>query len=887
MERSIPKNFEAKEVEQKWYQKWLEQDCFKPNKSAEKSFSMVMPPPNVTGKLHMGHALDNACQDIIVRHKRMLGFNTLWIPGTDHAGIATQAKVEKKIYQEEGKTKHDLGRTEFLKRIWQWKEQYGEEIIEQLKRLGASCDWDHLTFTMDETPNRAVRKVFTALYKEGLIYKDKRIINWDTVLQSAISDAEVEHKEVKGKFYHIHYKVKDSDVLLEIATTRPETLYGDSAVAVNPKDDKFKKLIGKTAIIPICNREVPIIGDSYVDMEVGTGCLKVTPGHDFNDFDIGKRHDLEVINILNPDGTLNNNAEFVESLSVHKARNKTIEKLEELNILIDTKKHTHQVAHGERSDSIIEPIVSMQWFLDIQAMAKSSVNSVKKGKMNFIPKTWENTLFSWLNEPRDWCLSRQLWWGHQIPVYTCKACSHEFASESEPRECTKCQSTALTQDPDVLDTWFSSGLWPLSTLGWPDEEKMKELDFETYFPNSTLVTGYDIIFFWIARMSMMSLKFMEQAPFKDVYIHGLVRDKEGRKMSKSLGNGIDPIETIDQFGCDAMRFTLAAGAGHNRGFNLDPQVLQSSKNFMNKIWNAFRFVSPFLDRKIGNYPVNLKGIDTPTKWIISELNNTVKKVNRDLGNYRFDEASSEIYSFIYEKFCSWYIELSKPHLYSDDKTIVKKRADILSYLFEEVLKLLHPISPFITEEIWSYFHEGELLISQSYPEYSEKHEYTEDVLIMSKFIEIVGMIRNLRASVQLSPKEAVPALFFTDDKNLAAFIYENRDYLNQLAKVSKGNIYKKDGKRPPLSIMSANSDIEVFLPIGDLIDIEAEKERIQKQLKKNEQELMKLKKKIENPKFIDNAPDEIVKEVKGKCKAFQETIDSLTKNFDSLSSSHQ
>ncbi len=882
METNIEKNYEPKNIEKKWYKTWLEKKSFAPDMKAQESFSIIMPPPNVTGKLHMGHALDNTCQDILIRHKRMSGFCTLWIPGTDHAGIATQAKVEKKIFKEEKKTKHDLGRDEFLKRIWEWKEQYGEEITNQLKTLGASCYWDYECFTMDETPNKAVRKVFTQLYNEGLIYKDKRIINWDTVLQSAISDAEVEYKEINGKFYHIHYKVEGSDEVLEIATTRPETLFGDSAVAVNPKDPRFKKLIGKKAIIPICNRVVPIIGDSHVDMELGTGCLKVTPGHDFNDFEIGKRHNLEVINILNPDGTLNENAKAVEGLNCNEGRKKTISLLEELEILVDTKKHKHQVAHGERSDSVIEPIVSTQWFLNVQDMAKQSLQSVKKGKMNFVPKQWENTFFSWMNEPRDWCLSRQLWWGHRIPVYTCNACEHEFSFESEPSECPKCQSHKIEQDPDVLDTWFSSGLWPLSTLGWPNEEEMEKKKFTTFYPNSMLVTGYDIIFFWVARMSMMSLKLTKTVPFKDVYLHGLVRDKEGRKMSKSLGNGIDPIETIEKYGCDAVRFTLANGCGHNRGFNLDPQLIESSRNFMNKIWNAFRFISPFIKRKVGNYKVDLKNIDTPTKWILTELTYTSEKMNKHLDDYRFDEAASSVYSFVYDKFCSWYLELSKPILYGEDQDAIKKRSKILRYLFEELLKLLHPISPFITEEIWSYFDQESLIISQKYPTRDESLIFSDEHEQMSHFIEVITQIRNMRSSVGLKPKEKIEIQFFTNHKKTSTFLYENRHYLESLAQVSKGVVYSKEDERPKKSTMATTSIVETYIPLEGLIDINAEISRIEKQISKVKKDYEKVENKLKNPKFADNAPDEVVEEVKLKGKNLKIKIDALEKNIASM-----
>jgi valyl-tRNA synthetase len=526
----LPKTYDPSGVENKWYSTWDEGKYFKPKKGKQnKTYTLLMPPPNVTGRLHMGHALDHTLQDAIIRHKRMCGYETLWVPGQDHAGIATQAKVEEKIFKEEGKTKHDLGREEFLKRVWDWKEEYGGHIIEQIKKLGDSCDWDYFTFTMDEIPHQAVNRFFVDMYNEGLIYQDNYIINWDPQLQSAISDAEVEHKEVNGKFYHIHYQVKDSNALLEVATTRPETLFGDTAVAVNPNDDRFSHLIGKKAIVPICNREVDIVADEHVDMEKGTGCLKVTPGHDFNDYEIGKRHNLAIINILNKDGTLNHNAEAVQGLNSKKARKKTVELLQEIGQLVKVEDHTQQVGHSQRSGEIVEPMVSKQWFLNTEKMANISVEEVEKGKMTFYPKGWENTYFAYQKNPRPWCISRQLWWGHQIPVYDCADCGHQWASTEEATECTKCNSKNFVQDPDVLDTWFSSGLFPLNTLGWPNEEAMKEKGFDRFYPTGTLVTGFDIIFFWVARMMMMCNKVTNKSPFEHVYIHAIVRDKDGVK----------------------------------------------------------------------------------------------------------------------------------------------------------------------------------------------------------------------------------------------------------------------------------------------------------------------------------------------------------------------
>jgi valyl-tRNA synthetase len=879
----IEKNFTPTEVEKKWYDKWIENSCFEPNnREGAPSFTIVMPPPNVTGKLHLGHALDNTCQDILIRYKRMCGFNTLWIPGTDHAGIATQAVVEKKIFKETGKSKHDLGRETFLEEIWKWKEENGQAIIEQLKTIGISCDWNYLRFTLDKTPNLAVKTFFTQLFNEGLIYQAERIINWDVTLQSAISDAEVEYKEVKGSFYYLHYKVKESEEKLTIATTRPETLFGDTAVAVNPQDERFKHLIGKTAIVPICEREVPIIGDEHVDLELGTGCLKVTPGHDFNDFEIGQRHSLAVINILEKDGTFNDHAKAIKGMNVKDGRKKTIAILEEKEILVSTEQHSHQVAHGERSDSVVEPMVSKQWFLNVQEMAKQAVEVVENEQMKFFPKRWENTFFSWMREPKDWCLSRQLWWGHQIPVFYCQSCSHTWASVDDPTNCPECQSDRFKQDPDVLDTWFSSGLWPLSTLGWPDKKEMEEKKFDQFFPTNVLVTGFDIIFFWVARMTMMSMKIKQIPPFSEVYIHGIVRDKQGRKMSKSLGNGIDPIEVIHEHGCDAVRFTLASGCGHNQSFNLDIEQIVNGRNFINKIWNAFRFVSPNLELSNKFEDYSLKDFDLHEKWILGELNLLTKNLNYQLGQYRFDEASHLIYSFVYDKFCSWFIELSKTILYGEEQESKARRATVLKHCFEQITKLIHPILPFLSEEIWSKLGHEEFVMLQEYPQYDPERYFEDTQAAMNEFINIVQNIRNLRASVQLKPKDEIECHFLTEDKEVAKFIYQQRNELKHLAKVVAGTIKSKDQARPEKSVMSATSLVEIFIPVEGLIDIEKEINRLNKQIDKLSKEQEKNSKKLNNQNFIKNAPEEVVTEVEEKNRQLLVKIESIQKSLDGL-----
>ncbi|MBF0299830.1 MAG: valine--tRNA ligase [Oligoflexia bacterium] len=915
IQNELSKTYNPKEVEAKWYPIWKNGKYFKPKKGkTNKTYSIIMPPPNVTGKLHMGHALDNTLQDALIRFKRMKGFETLWIPGADHAGIATQAVVEKKIWDEQRKTRHQIGRKEFLKTIWQWKDAHQDFIINQLEKLGVSTDWDYFVFTMDPIPNEAVRKVFVEWYNEGLIFQTDYIINWDPVLQSAISDAEVEHKEVKGAFHYIKYMIKDisndSNINhidhLIIATTRPETLLGDTAVAVNPEDERFKHLIGKKVIIPIVNREVPIIGDNHVDISLGTGCLKVTPGHDFNDFEIGKRHNLPLVNILERDGRLNNIAPAYQGLTVLDARAKIIKELEDQGLYFKKEECTHQIGHGERSGSIVEPMVSKQWFVNVKKMAQDSVSAVETDLMRFYHKSWENTFFAWLKEPRDWCISRQLWWGHQIPVFYCEneKCNHLWASVNnleaeEEQGCPKCKNKKITQDPDVLDTWFSSGLWALSTLGWPNEKAMKEKSFAKFFPTSTLVTGFDIIFFWVARMMMMTLKNTNQVPFHHTYIHAIVRDKHGRKMSKSLGNGIDPLDIIEQYGTDALRFTLAAGSGYNRYINLDPAQTEGYRNFINKLWNAFRFIHPFIkeEHAITLDLINSNELIHHDRWILSELNAVIDTCNKAIDEYRFDDTSLCIYSFVYDKFCSWYIELSKPILYGDDLDQKRQRISILKYIFRNILSLLHPITPFITEELWENLkEEGEdLLIVQEYPEANEKLNFTYDQHNMNKFVEIVTAIRNLRQSVNIKPKDEVEIFLFIEGNEFKDYIEKSSSSLNDLAKIKKLHSYllneksfhsndgssgesnAKSGRQniPAKSISIATSNCEIYLPLSGLIDVDEYVNRLKKDLIKTETDYGKLQAKLGNKNFSDNAPIEVVTEVKEKALELGKKLNSL------------
>lgn len=884
IENNLPKTFDPEGAQNKWYEEWLKTQSFKPRPGKQgKTFTILMPPPNVTGKLHMGHALDATTQDTLVRYKRMKGFETLWIPGTDHAGISTQAVVEKLIWKQEKKNRHDLGRDEFMKRMWEWKKENGDEIVNQQKKMGISCDWDYSTFTLDEIPNLAVRTFFVNMFNEGLIYQSDYIVNWDPVLQSAISDAEVEHKEVKGFFYHLKYKVKeDPNRELIIATTRPETIFADTAVAVNPEDERFKDLIGLTAIVPICNREVPIIADEHVDIEKGTGCLKVTPGHDFNDFEIGKRAGLPIINILNKDGTFNTNAPEIEGLKPKDARAEVERILAELDQLVEKKEHVHPVGHGQRSDEIVEPMVSKQWFLNVNQMNEVATKAVENGETTFWPKGWENTYFAWMRNPRDWCISRQLWWGHQIPVYYCRHCDHKWAAVETPSECAQCKDSDIYQDPDVLDTWFSSGLWPLSTLGWPNEEAMKEKGFDKFYPNDTLITGFDIITFWVARMMNMGMKVTAQVPFKNVYAHALVRDKQGRKMSKSLGNGIDPLDMVKQYGADAMRFTLAAGSGYNRDLNLDPERIEGYRNFVNKLWNAFRFVHPFLDKAKDELPIKSEW-HLHDQWILAELNTVAAKMNQSLDVYRFDDACSEIYSFVYDKFCSWYIELSKNILYGEDERAKVLRATMLKYCFRKIVILLHPVTPFITEEIWSYLKDDDsLLINQSYVEHEASLENHDVQELMNKFIEVTTGIRNIRSQVNLKPKDEIDVRLFTDDKRLAKFIYDSRRFLGDLANVKSGRIKAKSAEKPKKSATLATAHTEIFVPLEGLIDINDQVNRIKKDIEKTQAEYSKVEGKIKNQNFMNNAPENVRAEVLEKGQLLQEKLASLNEILKSF-----
>lgn len=881
----LSSTYSPQEIEAKWYPLWENGKYFKPRPGkAKEAYCIIMPPPNVTGILHAGHALDVTTQDALTRFKRMKGFETLWLPGMDHAGISTQSVVEKMLFEQEGKTRHSISREEFLEKIWFWKDEYGGKIAHQQRKLGASPDWDYSMFTMDPEANQAVRKFFVDLFNEGLIYQSDYIVNWDPELQSAISDAEVEHKEVQGAFYHILYKVKDSEETVEIATTRPETLLGDTAISVHPEDERYQHLIGKTAIVPLCGREIPIIADDYVDREKGTGCLKVTPGHDFNDFEIGRRHNLEIINILNKDGTLNDYGLEWKGLKCKQARKQIATKLEELGLLKETKKHVHQVGHGEKSKAVIEPMISKQWFLNVQKMAKQAVEAVESDRTRFYPKGWENTYFAWLREPKDWCISRQLVWGHRIPVFTCSACDHSFAALEDPSACPKCSHQNLEQDPDVLDTWFSSGLWPMTTLGWPDPERMKQRGFDKFFPTSVLVTGFDIIFFWVARMMMMSLKAVDQIPFHKIYIHAIVRDKNGLKMSKSLGNGIDPLETIQEYGADAFRFTLAAGSGYNRNLNLDPERIAGYRNFINKIWNAFRFIHPYLEN--ANDDFDLNQLHHQEKWILCELNNVAKVMNESIEEFRYDDSCSAIYSFVYDRFCSWFIELSKTTLKGEDQQAAAQRASVLKFCFRKIVALLHPFTPYITEELWGMLKKEneDLLIVQEYPEYDARYDFPQDQEEMSLFIEVVTQIRNLRASVNMKPKDEITVQLFSDRAEVTHYFQTNQEGFKDLVRANELLMKSRSEQRPGKSVVATTAHVDIAIPLEGVIDLNDQIKRLEKDLQKSENELNGLKKKLENKNFVERAPQELIEETQGKASVLEEKIQALHKTIANFKS---
>ncbi len=873
MAKELPKTYDPKQVEERIYKNWVEKGYFhaEPDDTKE-PFTIVIPPPNVTGQLHMGHALDETFQDILIRSKRMQGYNALWIPGTDHAGIATQIKVEEDLRVNEGKTRYDLGRDEFLKRVWAWKEKFGDRIINQLKKIGCSCDWDRERFTMDEGCSKAVKEVFVNLYKKGLIYQGTRIINWCPSCATALSDAEVEYAEQDGFFWHIKYPFKNSDEYLEIATTRPETLLGDTAVAINPNDERYKDIVGKTLILPLVGREIPVIADDYVDIEFGTGCVKITPAHDPNDFEVGKRHNLEEIKVLNDDATINEYGGKYCGMDRYEARKAIVKDLEDAGLLVKVVPHTHNVGQCYRCGCTVEPITSKQWFVKMAPLAKPAADAVKNGDTEFIPERFSKTYLHWMENVHDWCISRQLWWGHRIPAYYCSDCGETVVSKEDVCTCPKCGGK-MTQDEDVLDTWFSSALWPFSTLGWPD--KTKELDY--FYPTSTLVTGYDIIFFWVARMMFSGIEHMGKAPFRHVYIHGLVRDSQGRKMSKSLGNGIDPLEIIDKYGADALRFTLATGNSPGNDMRFYIERVEASRNFANKIWNASRFVLMNLTIDECTLPSYDK-LMPEDKWILHAYNKLVKEVTDNLDKYELGIAVSKLYDFIWDSFCDWYIELVKPRFFENGDSNLTAQS-VLTYVLSNTLKLLHPFMPFITEEIWQALpHEGESIMISAFPKYDSKLENPEAEAEMQLIMDSIKGIRNVRNEMNVPPSKKSALYIVTENEKL--FKSAIPFYL-KLASASNVVIQKDRTGISENAVSVPVQGAELLIPMDELVDREKELARLTKEKTRLEGEIKRVEGKLNNKGFTDKAPAAVVEEERKKgekYKAMLETVlDSLSK----------
>lgn len=859
---NISTTYDPKLVEDKWYHYWLEHSCFGAEVEPDKKpFTIVIPPPNVTGALHMGHALDNTLQDILIRWKRMQqDVSALWVPGTDHAGIATQIKVEEQL-RGEGLTRYDLGRDDFIDRVWGWKNRFGNRITNQLTKLGTSCDWSRERFTMDEGCSKAVREVFVRLYEKGLIYQGNYIINWCPSCQTALSDVEVEHEDTPGHFWHIKYPIKDSDEFIIIATTRPETLLGDTGVAVHPEDERYKHLIGKKLILPLVNREIPIIADEYVDPEFGTGAVKVTPAHDPNDFLMGQRHDLEQIVVMNDDGTMNNKAGKYESMDRYECRKQIVEDLKGLDLLLKIEEHSHAVGHCQRCHTIVEPLLSKQWFVKMEPLAKPAIEAVKEGKIRFVPERFTKTYLNWVENVRDWCISRQIWWGHRIPVWYCQECGEVIVSREDPDFCPKCNSEKLVQDPDVLDTWFSSALWPFSTLGWP--EKTEDLNY--FFPTSVLVTGYDIIYFWVARMIFMSLEFMDEIPFQDVLIHGLVRDSQGRKMSKSLGNGIDPLEIIENYGVDTLRFTLIMGNTPGNDMRFYQERVEASRNFANKIWNASRFVLMNLEDYESGKQVDVSELKLADRWIMSRFNQTIKEVDRFMEKYELGEAARIIQDFIWNEFCDWYIEVVKPRLYGKETDESRIAAQyVLTHVLTGTMKLLHPFMPFITEEIWQHLpHEGFSIVLSTWPSYQEEKNDLEAERSMRLIMDTVRSIRNIRSEMNVSPGRKITAVFQVD-QDVQNVLESSLSYIKNLANIEDVKIEKVSAVKPQQAATAIVSGIEIYLPLKGLIDFDKEIERLEKEFKKLNQEVERIDKKLANEGFIKKAPEAVVQQEREK-----------------------
>lgn len=880
---SMAAAYDPKPLEDKWYARWIEQGLFHavPGEDKSKAFSIVIPPPNVTGSLHMGHAFNHTFQDILCRYKRMKGFNVLWLPGTDHAGIATQNVVERRLAGE-GKSRHDLGRKDFVDRVWEWKEEFGNRIITQMKKLGNSCDWERERFTLDDGLSRAVRTVFVRLYKKGLIYRGKYIINWCSRCHTALSDIEVEHEEKNGVLYYVRYPFTDGEGALVVATTRPETIWGDTAIAVHPRSEKAS-LAGRKVRVPLGGREIPVIEDIMVDPEFGTGCVKITPAHDPNDFLVGQRHDLEQIQVIDEEGFMNSLAPGYEGLSIPDARKKAVEDLRSTDSLEKTEEMMHSVGQCYRCRTVVEPYLSEQWFVRAKPLAERGVEAVEQGDINWTPEQWKKVYFTWMENIRDWCISRQLWWGHRIPAWTCSECGHITVSETDPDSCEACGSANILQDEDVLDTWFSSALWPFSTLGWPDETE----DLKYFYPTSVMVTGFDIIFFWVARMIMMGLEFMDEVPFHDVYIHALIRDEKGQKMSKSSGNVIDPLDMIERFGADALRMTLAALTVQGRDILLSTGKIETYRLFMNKIWNASRFALMNLEGvSRENNPINPDSLSLADRWILTRTQNVAAEATKLLDGFGTGETARMLYDFVWGDLCDWYLELSKPVLRGDEgekrKTTVQS---VLSYVFRRMLLLLHPFIPFVTEELWHTFGFGEASIETvSWPVPEEGLLFAESLSEMVLFQETVRVLRNLRAEAHISPQTTVNrAIVQTEEVSpLAAVLRINAPMIEGLVKIRSLTLLPPGGDKIPGALSSQLSGGEAHLIVGDILDLPSEIERLEKEALAVEMNLSASESRLSNPSFVARAPEEVVEKEKARLEENRSRIARIRENIESL-----
>ncbi|MEI3192323.1 MAG: valine--tRNA ligase [Lachnospiraceae bacterium] len=876
--KELAKTYDPSSIEDRTYAKWMGRKYFHTEVDrSKKPFTIVMPPPNITGKLHMGHALDNTLQDILIRYKRMQGYAALWVPGTDHASISTEVKVINKL-KEEGIDKNELGREGFLKRTWEWREEYGRTIVEQLKKIGSSCDWDRERFTMDEGCSEAVLEVFTRLYEKGYIYKGSRIINWCPVCHTSISDAEVEHEEQAGHFWHINYPIADGSGYVEIATTRPETLLGDTAVAVNPDDDRYKHLIGKTLKLPLTDREIPVIADPYVDKEFGTGCVKITPAHDPNDFEVGRRHNLAEINIMHDDATINCPGSKYDGMDRYEARKAMVADLDAQGLLVKVVDHVHNVGTHDRCGTTVEPMIKQQWFVKMEEMAKPAIEAIKNGDLTFVPERFDKIYLHWLENIRDWCISRQLWWGHRIPAYYCDDCGEIVVSKTAPEVCPKCGCKHLTQDPDTLDTWFSSALWPFSTLGWPKNTE----DLEYFYPTDVLVTGYDIIFFWVIRMVFSGYEQTGKCPFHHVLIHGLVRDSLGRKMSKSLGNGIDPLEIIDKYGADALRLTLVTGNAPGNDMRFYMERVEASRNFANKVWNASRFIMMNMEKAEIPEQIDLNTLTDADRWILSKVNSLAKEVTANMDNFDLGIAVQKIYDFIWEEFCDWYIEMVKPRLWNDDDATKGAALWTLKHVLINALKMLHPYMPFITEEIFCNLSDEESIMISSWPEYKEEWNFAAEEKAIETIKEAVRGIRTVRTSMNVPNSKKATVYVVSDNAEIRDIFEHGKVFFAALGFASEVLVQADKTGIAEDAVSALLPEAAIYMPLAELVDIEKERERLQKEVKRLEGELARVNGMLNNEKFVSRAPEAKIQEERDKREKYTQMMNQVKERLAQL-----